>query len=44
MDTIRIKAEFTNKICDEIKTWNNLTEEVPNMTEKIAKFIIENIK
>lgn len=41
-DTIKNKAEFASKICDEIKSWDDLTEEAKNMTKKVAIFIMEN--
>ena len=40
--TIKQKAEFANKICKEIESFNDLTDEAKKLTEKVAEFIIEN--
>lgn len=41
-DTIRSKAEFANKICNEIYSLDDLTEEAKDLTKKVADFIIKN--
>lgn len=40
--TISRKAEFANKICNEINSFDDLTEEAKELTEKVAEFIINN--
>lgn len=33
------KVDFANKICEEIKLWDDLTDETKILTEKIYEFI-----
>lgn len=40
--TVKNKAEFAKKICNEINDWKDLTEEAQNLTIRVFKFIEKN--
>lgn len=40
--TVKNKAEFAKKICDEINDWDDLTEEAKNLTVSVFNFIKRN--
>ena len=40
--SIAKKADFANKICNEIDSWDDLTDEAKELAEKVGQFIIRN--
>lgn len=36
------KADFANKVCNEINSWDDLTDEAKELAEKVGEFIIKN--